>query len=198
MEHPVKEIPHIIHLLCEGSPVEQQKTLDTYFTQSASFVHPICRVPSFSHFALPLFGEANSRWVICMIYRWYKILSPEIQVTVHSAVLDQKTLTLYLSISQVFNLFFYPKWLWKPEVNLVTVLKLTHDVESNKYLIKDQQDLYQSNEFVKFMAPVLNLFVIFLQFFSTFLCILGAVFLAPITMFEQKMATKKVAEKTKK
>lgn len=193
MEHPVKEIPHVIHLLCEGSPLEQQKTLETFFSPSASFLHPICRVPSFSHFSIPLIGEINSRWVIWMIYRWYKLLSPQIILNVHSAVLDQKTATLYVSISQVFHLFFLPHWFWKPEISLVSVLKLSHDIETNKYLIEDQQDLYQSNEFVKFVGPVLNLIVVFWQLFATAFCIFGALLLAPFTMYEQKVAQKKMA-----
>lgn len=106
-------------------------------------------------------------------------------------MLDQKTSTLYVSASQVFNLFFYPKWFWKPEVSLVTVLKLSHDIETGKYLIEDQQDLYQSNEFVKFVGPVLNIFVVFWQLFATVFCIIGALLLVPITVLEQRMVQKK-------
>jgi hypothetical protein len=80
----VKEIPHIIHTLTEGSPLEQKNALETYFHPNASFEHPFCRVPSFSKFTIPMIGVINSRWVIWMIYRWYKILSPRIILDVHS------------------------------------------------------------------------------------------------------------------
>jgi hypothetical protein len=80
----VKEIPHIVHNLTEGSPVEQKHALETYFRPNASFEHPFVRVPSFSKASIPLFGEIDSRWVIWMIYRWYKILSPRIILDVHS------------------------------------------------------------------------------------------------------------------
>lgn len=81
----VKEIPGVIHALTEGSPVQQKKTLETYFTPDASFTHPLCRTGSFAHLSLPGgLGEINSRWVIWMIYRWYKILSPRIELGVDS------------------------------------------------------------------------------------------------------------------
>src|SRR5277367_4692972 len=80
----VEEIPHIIHTLTEGSPLEQKTALEKYFQPNASFEHPFCRVPNFSRFSMPLIGVINSRWVIWMIYRWYKILSPRIIVDVHS------------------------------------------------------------------------------------------------------------------
>jgi len=51
--------------------------------------------------------------------------------------------------------------------------------------------MYQSNEFVKFLGPVLNLLVVFWQLFATFLSIVGATALAPVTMLEQKVAEKK-------
>jgi hypothetical protein len=77
-----RQVSHIIHLLTEGSPAEQKDALDAYFLPDASFTHPLCRVPSFTHISLPLIGEINSRWVIWMIYRWYKILSPRIVLNV--------------------------------------------------------------------------------------------------------------------
>lgn len=64
--------------------MEQKNALEKYFQPNASFEHPFCRVPSFSKFSMPLIGVINSRWVIWMIYRWYKILSPRIILDVHS------------------------------------------------------------------------------------------------------------------
>jgi hypothetical protein len=81
---PVKEIAPVIHTLTEGSPLAQKVALETYFRPNASFAHPFCRVPSFSKLSVPLIGVISSRWVIWMIYRWYKILSPRIVLDVHS------------------------------------------------------------------------------------------------------------------
>lgn len=77
-----REIAGVIHQLTEGSPSEAKDALDTYFVEDASFTHPLCRVPKFSSVSLPVLGEINSRWVIWMIYRWYKILSPRIVLNV--------------------------------------------------------------------------------------------------------------------
>lgn len=77
-----KQISSVIHSLTEGSPADQKNALDTYFLPDSSFIHPLCRVPSFEKYSLPLIGEINSRWVIWMIYRWYKILSPRIVLNV--------------------------------------------------------------------------------------------------------------------
>ena len=72
--YPEAEIPQIIHLLTQSPPSTQRKTLETYFTPSASFTHPFCRTGSFE----------GSRWLIWCIYRWYKILSPRIEISVDS------------------------------------------------------------------------------------------------------------------
>ena len=68
----VSEIPRIIKPLCTA-PLDTQRTVvETYFTPTASFTHPFCRTGSFP----------GSIWLIVMIYRWYKILSPHIDVVV--------------------------------------------------------------------------------------------------------------------
>jgi hypothetical protein len=211
----VKEIPHIIHTLTEGSPADQKNALETYFNPNASFVHPFCRVPSFSKASIPLIGMINSRWVIWMIYRWYKILSPRIVLDVHSVgkscfpfrsphvsyhyfvlmrhitykVYDQKQQILYVSISQVFSIFFVP--FYAPKVNLVTVLNLSHDTANNKSYIDSQQDLYQLNEFVKFVWPGGATLLLLWQWMNTLLSIMGALVLAPMTWVEEKVAERK-------
>lgn len=70
----VKEIPGVIHLLTQSPPSIQRETIETYFTRNASFTHPFCRTGSW----------ASSRWLIEMVYRWYKIMSPSIDLTVQS------------------------------------------------------------------------------------------------------------------
>jgi len=70
----VAEIPAIIHTLCRASPADQQTALETYFTPTASFTHPFCRTGSGPY----------SRWLIKQIYRWYKILSPYIDISIYS------------------------------------------------------------------------------------------------------------------
>lgn len=74
MDNPVQEISGVVHKLTQGSPSEQEQIIDTYFTPNASFTHPLCRTGSWE----------GSRNLIHAIYRWYKILSPEIELNVNS------------------------------------------------------------------------------------------------------------------
>lgn len=126
MDHPVKEIRPIIKSLTQGTPAEQQQTLETYFTPDATFAHPFCRVPSIPTYALPFLPDTpvNSRLVMLFIYRWYRILSPHIDVDISSAVHDQKQNLLYLQITQAFTFFFLP--FYTPRIRLTTVLHLDH------------------------------------------------------------------------
>lgn len=80
-----KEIAGVITSLTCGTPDEQKATLGSYFLPNASFSHPFCRVPSFSKGAIPLASDIDSLWVILGIYRWYRSLSPHIDIKVDSA-----------------------------------------------------------------------------------------------------------------
>lgn len=70
----VAEIPKVIHLLTQSTPSVQTETIEKYFTSSASFTHPFCRTRSFE----------GSRWLITRIYRFYKIMSPQLDLEVKS------------------------------------------------------------------------------------------------------------------
>ncbi|KAH9869223.1 hypothetical protein IAQ61_006428 [Plenodomus lingam] len=76
MDDPVAEIPHVIHLLTQSPPSTQHNAIERYFTPNASFTHPFVRTGSWSH----------SRVMIAGIYRWYKIMSPRIEIGVDSVV----------------------------------------------------------------------------------------------------------------
>ncbi|KAJ9607172.1 hypothetical protein H2200_008244 [Cladophialophora chaetospira] len=109
----VKEIPSIIKLLCTAPPDTQRAVIETFFTPDASFTHPFCRTGSF----------AGSIWLIVKIYRWYKILSPHIDVAIDGVAFDEKNLRLYVSLHQSFKLWIVP--FYNAPVKLVTVLQLT-------------------------------------------------------------------------
>lgn len=214
MDHPTKQIPHVIHLLTEGSPEEQKTALETYFLPTASFTHPLCRVPSFAARRIPLLDASiDSRWVIGMIYRWYKILSPRIQVTVtvHTGgggagggvqLIPNdgpQTQTLFIDITQIFQLFFVP---WQSPLHLTTILRLERhpnpnpdkpqDQDQNQaqdlYYIAHQEDLYQSHELLKIFLPhqITDVVMLGLQLLATLLCVLGALAGAPVTALQQR------------
>jgi hypothetical protein len=71
---PVEEIPAVIHLLTQSPPSLQRATIEKYFTPDAAFSHPFCRT----------WSGPNSRWLVEATYRWYKIMSPRIDLTVQS------------------------------------------------------------------------------------------------------------------
>lgn len=82
----VEDVPLLIKALCQGSAQEQHDAIETHFTPDAAFQHPLCRVPplSWKLGALARGGEVNSRHLIMAIYRWYRLLSPKIEFTIHS------------------------------------------------------------------------------------------------------------------
>ncbi|QPH02577.1 hypothetical protein C2857_006789 [Epichloe festucae Fl1] len=214
MEHPVREIAGVITALTTGSPQQQRDALAEYFLPDASFTHPFCHVPSFNKGAIRLAPNTDSRWLLLCIYRWYRTLSPAVDVSVDSAVLDQKTGQLFVKIRQTFAIFFIP--LYRARVRLVTVLDLEQRASSSttaaaavtesrepsapgqqdraKYYIAAQEDLYQMNDCVQFLVPRVGQHIWRLwQLFSTLLCVLGAVLLLPVYYLVNGSRTAKVA-----
>jgi len=181
MENPVEEITGVVHTLCQGSPKRQEDAINTYFTNDAEFTHPFCRTGSFN----------GSRASIHSIFRWYKILSPRIDLSVNSIAFDEKNLILYVGISQIFAIWLIPYY--RAPVTLTTVLQLTKPEGSTKYHIKSQNDLYQVDQFVRFVAPwgIGPALVIFWHFWATVACIVGAYLGTPFTMFMQNLADRK-------
>lgn len=70
MEDPVRDIPHVVQLLVTAPPSVQRDTIQKYFTPDAAFTHPLCRTGSWG----------QSRLLIEYVYRWYKIMSPTIDL----------------------------------------------------------------------------------------------------------------------
>ena len=70
--------------MCTGAWEEQERALRDNYTPNASFVHPFCRVPHFNNGDVPFFGWLNSRFLLLSIYRWYRILSPKIEMKIYS------------------------------------------------------------------------------------------------------------------
>ncbi|GKZ64245.1 hypothetical protein AnigIFM50267_003708 [Aspergillus niger] len=184
MEDPASEITPIIHHLTQAPPDDQQRTIQKYFTPSAAFIHPFCRV----------WPYPGSRWFIEKIYQWYKIMSPRIDLEVHSVAYDKPNQKLYLQISQLFSIWAIP--FHHAHVHLTTVLDLTTDSEDNRtprtgpgkrYYIKQQEDFYQTSEFVKFVAPWGGgLLVTIWQLLATVFCVFGVVLLWPVLWLEEK------------
>ncbi|KAI4258065.1 MAG: hypothetical protein L6R42_005321 [Xanthoria sp. 1 TBL-2021] len=142
-------------------------------------------------------------------------MSPRIEITIDGVAYDEKNLTLYVNIHQVFRIWVIP--FFKAPVSLVTVLKLvrypplprqpsystpispndtainsSHRSTSSEkplYFIQSQNDLYQVNEFFNFFSQfgILSGLLLLCQFVATALCIVGATMFWPISWVEQNV-----------
>ncbi|KAI0840917.1 hypothetical protein F5Y06DRAFT_308577 [Hypoxylon sp. FL0890] len=200
MDNPEDQIAEVIHNLTARSRKDQQQALREYFLPNAYFIHPFSRVPSFSTFKVPYTNQiVNSRRLVSLIYQWYRILSPEIKVEIDSICFDEKHCLLYATMRQTFTIWIVPFSLWQANVKLVTVLELQRlpvdqqnrpilngrpgsdndDLTLSKqltkrYFIKGQEDHYQVEEFLKFIAPWgASLLWVAWQLYATFICAVG-------------------------
>lgn len=161
MEEPEREISSIItRLTTTCSPDVQRETVLAYMTRDVAFEHPVCSVQS----------RPNSRETLLKIYQWYRVLSPQIDLSVDHVVFDTRRNVMYVEATQVFKLFFLPV---RPlPARLVVRLEL-RKVRS-LYFIARQDDFYHTSEFVRLLIPPLAPVVDFLLVLATLLSYLGA------------------------
>jgi hypothetical protein len=238
MEKPTAEIESVVRALTQGSPNQRRDALEAYFLPNAEFVHPFCRVPAFSSLPIPFLGTIDSRDLIHSIFEWYRFMSPRIDLTVDSILMDEKKNTLYLAMHQRFALWIIP--FYAARVHLVTVLDLVAEMEEQekpavpsgglpsyaqaaasrqpllsgrkdaavtfdgnavsaavatpanqvdhepqpkkKYYIAKQEDLYQVNEWIKFLVPfgIGNAIVSGYMLLVTLICAVGSLVTLPI------------------
>jgi hypothetical protein len=86
-------------------------------------------------------------------------------------------------IFQIFRIWLVP--FYYAPVNFTTVLVLKHNRSDGKYYIQSQDDLYQIEEWVKFLVPGSWVLVLAWQFLATVFCWMGTVALAPVTWVEE-------------
>ncbi len=130
---------------------------------------------------------------------------------------DRRTNSLYATIRQTFTVWIVPFSLWQANVQLVCLLNLAHlPVDENKqpllsqgdsshtngdknittsperrYFIRGQQDHYQLNDILKFIAPLgASTLYYLLQLFATFLSAVGVALLWPVTSVYERGLTK--------
>ncbi|CAK7229533.1 hypothetical protein SBRCBS47491_007279 [Sporothrix bragantina] len=135
MENPAQEIKEVITTLCTQPYDEQQAAIRQYYLPDAEFVHPLCRVPGFGPKDASISSDneslttLNSRRIIAAIFRWYKILSPQITIGVESVAWDASRHKLFVAMHQRFALWFVP--LYAAHVRLVVELQLETFVDGD-------------------------------------------------------------------
>ncbi|KAK3186674.1 hypothetical protein K4F52_004420 [Lecanicillium sp. MT-2017a] len=212
MDDPANQIEGVIKTLTTGNAQEQEDALDKYFLPDAAFIHPYCYVPRFSKVAIPFIGTINSLWVLLGIYRWYRTMSPRIDISIDSTAFDEKSGLLYVTIRQRFSVWAIP--FYSVAVKLVTVLELvkqtTRDTRpgaespeleaedasggpaKERYFIASQEDLYQMNEALHFIMPGFGRQVWTIwQLVSTVICVILSLITLPLFLFLNKGKAKK-------
>jgi hypothetical protein len=97
MQNPQQEIPHVIRTLANpASPVVQASAVEKYMTEDVGFRHPLFRVVS----------GPNSRKRVLGIYRWYKTISPRVEVKVGNVYWDKARNVVLVEVEQKMWLRF--------------------------------------------------------------------------------------------
>ncbi|KAH6898180.1 hypothetical protein B0T10DRAFT_577713 [Thelonectria olida] len=180
MEQPAKEIGGVIRALTQGNIEQQEQALSSYFLPNASFQHPCGRYPSLKRSPATFASGTESLWLVIAMYRWYRTLSPHLDIKVDRVDFDHRSGLLYVSLRQTFSMWFIP--LYKAPVRLVSVLQLTQQSPAPvedfrhvatakskenpklknpaskrpKYYIASQEDLYPETDRLQFLIPGLG------------------------------------------
>lgn len=105
-----------------------------------------------------------------------------------SVSFDKANNVLYVGITQVFAIWAIPTH--RAEVSLVTVLHLQGGEDDGKWYISSQNDLYQTDQFIKFVLPWFSWIVPFWQLFATLVCVVCSYLFAPVTWLEDTQQTR--------
>jgi hypothetical protein len=95
MENPVKEIKSVVYqLTATNSPDIQKAALESYMTSDVAFRHPVCSVKSGPHSRDTVLGiyqyvhldfiSIENVFMQLSFCRWYRVLSPKIDIQVES------------------------------------------------------------------------------------------------------------------
>jgi hypothetical protein len=117
-------------------------------------------------------------------------MSPQIRnVHINSVALDKShgsISTLYVNLDQTFSIWAIP--FHRADVNLTTVIKLRKDESDGKYYILSQEDLYQTDQWVRFFWFGGSFVVMLVQFLATLISAASTYVFSPVTWLEQEGA----------
>jgi len=146
MEDPISEIADLItDLATTLSLPHQRDIIECYFLPTASFNHPLCRVDTF-------YSPFPSRDLILAMYRWHRLLSPNVKIDIRSVAFDEPRGKLYVECVQTFTFWFLP---WKRNcAEFVVQLHLQPRVGEDgvkRWFVARQNDLFQTEDWVAYL-----------------------------------------------
>ncbi|EIW77979.1 hypothetical protein CONPUDRAFT_61709 [Coniophora puteana RWD-64-598 SS2] len=148
MQDPKQEITGVItDLTSATSAPALERTINTYFTPDARFLHPLC--------------QTTTRAGILGVYEWYRIMSPNTKAEVLSVVYDKELNVIILEIVQQFRIWFsiFPS----APARLNT--RLTLREVKGLYYIAQQEDFYHATDMMALlMAPLVPIVRLILAF----------------------------------
>jgi len=163
MNDPSTEIAGVIRLICTARNHEdQQQAIVRYFAPDAGFQHPLCTVKR----------GRNSRGAIVGIYRWYRNMSPTLDLHVESTKYDEQLNIVYVNIVQTFHVWLSPL---KPAPSRLLVrVDLKFSPAEGKYYIVQQTDYYQPEDILALTIPFLISPLAFIKCATGWICLLNA------------------------
>lgn len=132
MDKPPAQIARAIDLCAGAATADSQITaFEHYFTPSASFLHPLCYVPS----------GPDSRRRIIGIYLFYRGLIPHTSFEIQHVAFDKQTNHIYVGLIQRPEIWGL-RAIWVPEVPMHIHFHLRE--VGGRYYIDAQEDLVQA------------------------------------------------------
>jgi hypothetical protein len=100
------------------------------------------------------------------------------------AAYDETNLILYVQIFQIFRIWLVP--FYYAPVQLTTVIQLQQNRINKKYYIRSQNDLYQVDQWIRFLVPGGWALIYLWHAWATFFCLIGTWALLPVTWVEEQ------------
>ncbi|KAI9729188.1 MAG: hypothetical protein M1834_007095 [Cirrosporium novae-zelandiae] len=144
MNNPITEIVTAIdHCAGARNADEQVTAFHRYFTTDASFLHPLCYVPS---------GK-DSRKRFIGIFLFYRSVISKATFDITSVAFNEEKGMLYVDLIQMpsFRVVSWLLWGWTPKVPMHIIFHLRK--EDGKWRIDSEEDVVQPLSILKAFPP---------------------------------------------
>ncbi|KIJ47848.1 hypothetical protein M422DRAFT_163336 [Sphaerobolus stellatus SS14] len=159
MENPAEQLPGAIKMITQAINADIQKAaIEQFFTHDAGFNHPAITVVPYD----------RSRDDIISIYQWYRISSPRVDMVIDDVTFSAEKMKAFISIRQKLHKVYIP---WAPmTVPSVLIVQMDFVKKGDLYYIKQQDDYYEPEDWLKLNLPLLSPFVTNFKALATAWC----------------------------